>query len=106
MGHGEANCSGCGSRWDGRRSAPVGSFAPNPFGLHDMNGNVSEWVEDCHRDTPSDFKRFDCSLISGMRLVRGGGWRDAPHATRSAARAAASVTHFDNRIGFRVARSD
>jgi formylglycine-generating enzyme required for sulfatase activity len=49
---------------------------------------------------------FDCSLISGRRLIRGGGWRDAPHATRSAARAAATVTYFDNRVGFRVARKD
>ncbi|HEX5613025.1 MAG TPA: SUMF1/EgtB/PvdO family nonheme iron enzyme, partial [Burkholderiales bacterium] len=105
-GQGEANCSGCGSRWDGLRAAPVGSFPPNPFGLHDMNGNVSEWVEDCHRDAPSDAKMFDCSLISGRRLIRGGGWRDVPHATRSSARAAASVMYSDNRIGFRVARVD
>jgi len=105
-GQGEANCSGCGSRWDGRRTAPVGSFAPNPFGLHDMHGNVSEWVEDCHRDTPSDAKMFECSMLSGMRLIRGGAWRDAPHATRSGARAAASLARLDNRIGFRVARTD
>lgn len=46
-----ANCDGCGSQWDKKRTAPVGSFKPNPFGLYDMNGNVGQWVEDSwHND--------------------------------------------------------
>ena len=42
-----ANCDGCGSKWDDQQTAPVGSFAPNKFGLYDMVGNVLEWTEDC-----------------------------------------------------------
>jgi formylglycine-generating enzyme required for sulfatase activity len=58
MKRGLANCIGCGSRWDRKQTAPVGSFKPNRFGLYDTAGNVSEWVLDCWHDNyqgaPSD----------------------------------------------------
>ncbi|MBI3515706.1 MAG: SUMF1/EgtB/PvdO family nonheme iron enzyme, partial [Proteobacteria bacterium] len=44
IGRGNAVCDGCGSQWDDKSTAPVGSFSPNPFGLHDMHGNAWQWV--------------------------------------------------------------
>jgi formylglycine-generating enzyme required for sulfatase activity len=111
-GQGDANCYDCGSRWDGRRAAPVGRFAPNPFGLHDMHGNVFEWVEDCYhhgyRNAPSDGRAWtrDCTASNDARMLRGGAWHSPAISTRSAARSTAASGHYDYRIGFRIARTE
>ena len=47
LGRGNTNCKRCGSPWEKKGTSPVGSFRPNRFGLYDVHGNVSEWVEDC-----------------------------------------------------------
>ena len=87
--------------------APVGRFAPNAFGLHDLDGNVSEWVADCwhdgYRRAPNDGGAW-VNPGCRSRVVRGGAWASAPEQTRSAWRAPAGVDTTNARIGFRVVR--
>lgn len=86
----------------------VGSFAPNAFGLHDMHGNVWEWVEDCwnrnYVGAPSDGSSRtsgDCS----RREVRGGSWLDPPRILRSANSFRFSTNVRLSSCGFRIARA-
>ena len=108
IGRNRANCQGCGSRWDGKQTAPVGMFAGNAFGLHDVHGNVVEWVEDCWNETyagaPADgsaWEQGDCN----RRGLRGGSWYFIPRNLRSAFRDRVITGHRDYFIGFRVARN-
>ncbi len=80
-----------------RVSAPVGTFAPNPWGLCDMHGNVAEW-------TLSDYVPHDApNAISGTRkVVRGGSWMDCPRRTRSAFRNHYGASQAVHDVGFRV----
>jgi formylglycine-generating enzyme required for sulfatase activity len=109
IGKGKANCVGCGSEWDGKRTAPVGSLAANAFGLHDMHGNVSEWVEDCYhtsyRGAPADGRAWTAGGDCSSRILRGGGWNDSPINLRSASRGSAGMFVRSDSLGFRVART-
>src|SRR5262245_48277067 len=71
-------------------SVEVGSFSPNTFGLHDMHGNVWEWVEDCYRESylsaPSD-GRSTSEVAKCSRVLRGGSWTSNPVILRAAFRA-------------------
>ena len=89
IGEGNANCDGCGSEWDNKQTAPVGSFKANAFGLHDMHGNVFEWVQDCgdanYDGAPTDGSaKTDGTCAS--RVLRGGSWSYPPQDLRSAHR--------------------
>lgn len=108
VGINRANCDGCGSQWDGLMTAPVGSFAPNRFGLYDMHGNVEEWVEDCwnssYRRAPTDGSAWltgDCK----RRVFRGGSWGGAPRHLRATSRGFGSKGIGGTMFGLRVART-
>ena len=111
IGRSRASCAeGCSSRRDYKHHAvPVGSFAPNGFGLHDMHGNVEEWVEDCwHRSysgAPSDGRAWTSGGDCGTRVKRGGSWGDRSRDLRAAARSRVSADNRDWSSGFRVART-
>jgi formylglycine-generating enzyme required for sulfatase activity len=93
IGKNHANCNGCGSKWDGKQTAAVGSFDSNAFGLYDTAGNVWEWVQGCWHDTyyaaPQDGSLAWMKEDGGLcdpRVLRGGSWFSLPQYARSAAR--------------------
>ena len=89
IGRNNANCGGCGSQWDHKQTAPVGSFRANAYGLQDMPGNVWEWVEDCYEDSYSGAPRDGRARTDGVceyRVLRGGSWGTYPRGLRSADR--------------------
>ena len=93
-----------------QKTVPVGSFPGNAFGLHDMHGNVWEWVEDCWSDeytaaNPADGKPY-VKAGCGGHVMRGGSWEDYPGDVRSAARVGSGSDEQSWADGFRVARSN
>ena len=91
------------------RTVPVGSFPANAFGLHDVHGNVREWVEDCwHADydgAPSDGSAWMRGGDCGRRVLRGGSWLFDPRSMRSASRYRYAAGLWNINVGFRVART-
>jgi formylglycine-generating enzyme required for sulfatase activity len=106
-----ANCNGCGdTEWDGNKTAPVGQFPANEFGLHDTLGNAWEWVEDCWHESyegaPEDASPWlesdsgDCCL----RVLRGGSWNYLPRNVRSASRLRFPAVYRTSSVSFRLAQ--
>jgi formylglycine-generating enzyme required for sulfatase activity len=92
-----------------QQTTPVGTFPANGFGLFDMHGNVSEWVEDCWYDdysakTPNDGSPSPEGNCDG-HVVRGGSWEDSDSELRSAARTGGDKSDRFYSDGIRIARS-
>jgi formylglycine-generating enzyme required for sulfatase activity len=90
------------------KTTPVATFDANSFGLHDLHGNVWEWVEDCYNDSyleaPTDGTartNEDC----GLRVLRGGSFGKEPRLLRSAYRVWFDPSYRHDAIGLRVART-
>ncbi|MHC4942214.1 MAG: protein kinase domain-containing protein [Planctomycetota bacterium] len=91
-------------------TAPVGTFLPNPFGFHNMAGNVSEWCRDHGSDyvydvTPGDGERDvkDDDWNDRFRMWRGGNYRQTAHYARSAMRSGRLPSFLREQIGVRPA---
>jgi len=108
IGTDNANCRGCTGDVDLEQTAPVASFRPNAFGLHDMLGNVWQWVEDCGNAALAGRPADGRPVLSGHcrdRALRGGSWDNLPQAVRVGSRSADGSQARQSIFGFRVAKT-
>jgi len=98
-------------RWSA--AAPVASFPANAWGIHDLVGNASEWVQDVYHSSYSDvprdgraWERETGSLSERKRVARGGSFLDPPPRNRVSRRAGRRPTKPHRAIGFRCAANE
>jgi formylglycine-generating enzyme required for sulfatase activity len=91
------------------QTVSVGRYDANAFGLHDMHGNVSEWVQDFWHDNyagaPSDGSAWLSGGDQSRRVLRGGSWSSTPRNLRSADRGRSTPDDRFYGTGFRIART-
>ena len=99
---------GSGGKGIYRKTDPVGSFPSNAFGLHDVHGNIWEWVADCwngsYAGAPGNGDAWTTGYC-GQRVLRGGSWNNHPRFVRTASRIRFWTGIQDHKFGFRVART-
>jgi formylglycine-generating enzyme required for sulfatase activity len=91
-----------------QKTVPVDSFAPNPWGLYQVHGNVMEWAEDCWNDSYRGAPTDGSAWTSGncdRHVLRGGAWDSLPQFLRSADRRWDITARRFTIIGFRVGRT-
>ncbi len=106
---GMANCRrGCNSEYTGlfsSKSAPVGSYPANPFGLHDTAGNAAEWVQDCYQthllEMPTNGQPLELPECE-QRSIRGGSYADSVGQIGSHIRTGRAPDSVEGTVGFRV----
>lgn len=105
MGGKDGLCATSGGKYAGKTTAPVGAYPGNAWGLHDMHGNVYEWVQDWYEE----FYYFECPKEDPAgpsrgqgKVIRGGCYSLLSADCRSAARRSHAPTTGAETIGFRV----
>lgn len=103
-----ANCKKCSKQGKSQQTTPVRSFPPNKFGIHDMAGNVWEWVQDCwvdnYNNATEDQAPRTITGKCGNYTIRGGAWNSPKRQITTTARLGIWAETKSNYIGFRLVK--
>ena len=102
--YGKDTCFPCGPMKEGSDhwlyTSPIGSFPANPWGLHDITGNVWQWAESCRNNLKAS-PPIECRY----EVLHGGSWLTNPEYLQTGERSSVAIGHRNVEIGFRVART-